>query len=295
MKKQNVSKLTKSLLVSGKVRIKKSIMETTDLSIFNLMPEGNREIVDSHVKELEKRFKRNQLDVVIQVNEKLEIIEGQHRYTALKKINEERIEKGEILVPIQYFESEGYGPDECMEYNGKGKNWDNNDISKSKSITGNVNYIIYRQFLSDYSLPHNVVLGILTGKVSASKSDRSYKNGEFKVTIPLDDAKRIAKMIREVAETGVFSISGTNTPLAVYCLALLKIFKLKNYDHNLMVSKAKGYSDTKGMLESLGNITDCVVMLEMVYNTNRKKIVSFLTEKEKNKLIMNNLRTQKFK
>ena len=76
----------------------KSIFKTYDYDKFTIM-EDNRKIYDGHVKDMEDNISR--IGYVsgkpILVNEKFEIIDGQHRYIACRDLNE----------PIYYSIEEG--------------------------------------------------------------------------------------------------------------------------------------------------------------------------------------------
>ena len=62
------------------------VYSTTNLNIFKFMDDGNRPIDKKHVNQLKDRLSEKQLRTIVIVNEIMEIIDGQHRYTAIKEL-----------------------------------------------------------------------------------------------------------------------------------------------------------------------------------------------------------------
>jgi len=72
------------------------IFYTTDYSKFNTLA-GNRQVNIAHVKKLESSFDEEYLISPILVNEKFQIIDGQHRFEAAKNLK----------LPIYYYMIQG--------------------------------------------------------------------------------------------------------------------------------------------------------------------------------------------
>ena len=60
-----------------------SVMKTTNYDMFKFM-EGNRQTNSSNLNQIIESMKEKQLIIPITVNEKFEIIDGQHRFKACK-------------------------------------------------------------------------------------------------------------------------------------------------------------------------------------------------------------------
>ena len=82
-----------------------NILQTSEYEKFKVLG-GNRRIDHSH-KVAESIKNHGQLLAPITVNEKFEIIDGQNRFEAFKRLN----------LPVQYIVSEGYGINECVAMN----------------------------------------------------------------------------------------------------------------------------------------------------------------------------------
>jgi|GEM_PF-6390530 hypothetical protein len=290
-----MKKTIMSLVNGGMISPTHQIYGTTDLTLFKLMPIGNRNINKKHVDELVERLKKNPLLVVIAVNEKLEIINGQHRYCALRIINKERAAKGKDPLILNFYINEGYGPDECREYNVNGKGWNTKNISASKVQTGDKNYIIYENFKEKHNLPHNVTMALLTNDNGHSKNKtQEFKNGEFEV-YDLKTANKYAVMINEITDTGIIPLGQKDAAAGVYCLALHKVFKWKTYNHDEMMKKCYSYMKAgKSTFKKLSDTKGPILQLEEVYNYRRpvNKYVSLMNEKDKLKYILKNNRNK---
>ena len=272
------------------VRVSDVIYETTDLSIFKFMKEGNRPIDLDHVKQLKERMGEKFLRTIIIVNKFMEIIEGQHRYSAIKRINEENVIKGLPLISIEFVVCENYGVEECCEYNGKGKNWTNKNITEGGKILKIEEYEIYDEFVKKYNLPHNVTIGLLTGETTNAKNSYEFKNLKLKI-VDINSSLDKANKIVEIVNTGIIPIGKSDQPISVFGLALLDIFNVDGYDHNRMVSKCKEYVQRENKsLRRLTNITEPLIEFEEVYNYKEKSKTLFISEKKKNTYLFKQMR-----
>lgn len=272
------------------VRVSDVIYETTDTSIFKIMEKGNRPIDSKHVKQLKERMSKKMLRTIIIVNAFMEIIEGQHRYTAIKLINEENRKKGLPLVPVEFVICEDYGVEECCEYNGKGKNWSNRNITEGGKVLDIEEYKIYDEFVQKFNLPHNVIVGLLTGETSNTKVSSDFKNLKLKIK-NVNTSLEVANKIIDIVNTGVIPIGKSDQPISVFGLALLDIFRVKGYEHDRMIRKCEEYVEREGRsLRRLTNITEPLIEFEGIYNYKERTKGTFITEKRKTNYLMKQLR-----
>jgi hypothetical protein len=270
------------------VTVSDVIYKTDDLSIFKLMKKGNRPIDMEHVKQLKKRMGYKMLRTIIIVNEFFEIVEGQHRYSAIKKMNEENELNGQPLVSIEFVICEGYGIKECCEYNGKGKNWSNKNITEGAKILDIEEYKIYDEFLKKFNFPHNVTVGLLTGQLSKKSDD--FKNLNLKVG-NIDISFDRANKLNELTETGVIPIGRSDQPTSVFCLAMLDIFNIEGYNHDKMVRKCIDYVERTGKsLPKMSNVIEPIIEFEEIYNHKEKIRIPFISEKKKTDYLLKQMR-----
>jgi hypothetical protein len=117
------------------------VYKTNDLSIFNQI-EGNRPPNPQHIRRLSQSIKDNGLLCnPILVNEKMEVIDGQHRLLAAKDAKSE----------IYYVILKGYDLKEVHALNLNQKNWTKKDFMNGYAEMGIESYIKLKQFLKKYN------------------------------------------------------------------------------------------------------------------------------------------------
>ena len=129
---------------------------------------GNRHVDQSHVRNLINSMKIKYLQIPIDVNEKMEIIDGQHRYMAIK----------ELQLPLFYIVRQGYGIKEMQMANATAKKWNGQNTLESQCALGNPYYIKFNQFIKDYKI------NILTGRILINRQTKAseFMKGDFTFT-----------------------------------------------------------------------------------------------------------------
>lgn len=149
---------------------------------------GNREIRDRHVKKLMATIqKRNLLHLYpITVSDRMEVIDGQHRLEAAKRLN----------LPIYYIVDKTLTLSDTQLINTNMRNWQLLDFVNSYIDRGDEDYIGLKEFVDEYSLPISISASLLAG-VTTMRTDgviNHLKNGHFKVR-DMDGAKSFGDMI----------------------------------------------------------------------------------------------------
>ena len=165
------------------------IFQTHDLSIFKTL-KGNRPVNPSHLKGLLKSVKENYLPTIIIVNDKMEIIDGQHRNEVCKILN----------FPIKYIIRPGYGLKEAQALNANSKIWTDKDHISSFATLGKEDYQQLLAFIEKYKFGIKESERLLTGVSthSGKSGSRSLaKTGEFKV-VNLARAEKWAQTILSI-------------------------------------------------------------------------------------------------
>ena len=93
-----------------------NIVETTNYEQFKFL-QANRMLDESKIKKLQREISLHGLKVPIMVNEKHQIIDGQHRLMACKKLN----------TPLKYFVAPGTTVKDAAHANQAGSNWNTQD------------------------------------------------------------------------------------------------------------------------------------------------------------------------
>lgn len=104
----------------------------------------------------------------ILVNEKFEVIDGQGRLEALKRLE----------MPVEFIIEEGIGIKECQGLNHYQKNWSTMDYINSHVAAGNQNYIWLKSMLVKYKgMPNTVIFSVATsgGRSSSMGAAEHFK------------------------------------------------------------------------------------------------------------------------
>lgn len=145
------------------------IIKTTEYDLF-IFREDNREKIDqTHVRRLADSIKsRNLLELrPINVNSKMEIIDGQHRLLAAKMIG----------VEIYYTKQDNLDASSIMLMNIT-KPWGSADYLNFFIQQGYEQYIKLKQFMTKNNLSLKIALNICTGQSHDNR--KKFKMGEFK-------------------------------------------------------------------------------------------------------------------
>lgn len=233
---------------------------TTDYNQFKTLND-NREVNNIHVKRLVDSFNEMHLVCPIIVNEKMEVIDGQHRLQA-------SIETG---LPIYYIQVPGYGIKEVQRLNANQKNWTKTDFLEMYCAQGKKAYLEFRAFMETFpDLTFQAIERILTGTHNGGR--QGVLNGhrvqmmdfqQGKLTIP--NINLSYKNARKVME---FKDYYDGFSRGVFVSAVLPLFKSKVYDHKEMIYKL-GVAPKK--LTHCQNVIQYRMLLEDIYNWKRQK------------------------
>ncbi len=151
------------------------IKHTLDHQNFQLIS-CNREIREKHVSKLasDPDFANNIPYNPIIVNEKMQIIDGQHRYLACRKLG----------IPIPYIVKEGANLQDIMRVNVNQKSWESKDFLRFYSQQKNQHYIFISNLKEKYAYPLYLLNTICRKFDNINKNDynQSYKDGSLHIS-----------------------------------------------------------------------------------------------------------------
>lgn len=225
------------------------IHKTTDYSKFKYL-KGNRETNKAHKASLNKSIHKNgALFSIIIVNEKFEIIDGQHRFEIFQ----------ELGLPIYYVIKRGYGLKHVQTYNQNSKNWSLKQFLESYVGMGLEDYKVFKFFHDKYNFGYRESMVMLTGgsKDNSVTITKKFKAGTFKAT-SLQSAVDVADKIYDFAKYyEQFKRRG-------FVLAIIKLIRNHDeYDHDQMLAKVK-YQSAK--LTDQVTVDNYLKVLEKIYN-----------------------------
>lgn len=231
-----------------------NIYSTNNYSLFKSI-DGNRVLNQLHLKRLKQSIEKNYLFTVITVNERFEIIDGQHRFEAVKELNK----------PINYIVCPGYGLNEVHVLNQNSKTWSADDYLNGYCDLGFKDYLQYKKFKEKYKFGHDECMAMLTG-VIASGGDKKeiFKRGEFKIT-HYNRACEYGNRIWKLKDL----YDGFMRRSFVY--AMLELFENTEFDFDEFLHKVKLYPS------ALTNCSDkwhYISLIEEIYNYKRRNKVN---------------------
>jgi hypothetical protein len=250
------------------MEIVNQVQRTNDYSKFkNLL--GNRNVNMLHLQRLINSMKKEYLFSPILVNEKYEIIDGQHRYNAAKTLK----------LPINFIIIKDYGLKEVQTLNTNNKNWNKKDYLEAYCDLGNENYIKMKKFMSmfpDFSLSVcEQLITNLTGGINNSSRDkdingkeagrkRKFEEGELKIDSLFSGIKRAKEVLKYKPY-----YDGYNR--MVFVKSIISLLKNNNFNNDEKIHKIQLFPS---MINHCISESQYKQMLEDVYNYKRRKKVS---------------------
>lgn len=150
------------------------IYTTTDYKKFR-KAFGNRDVNGRHVDDIVKSIeKHGYIETPIICNEKLEIIDGQHTFEAVKRLG----------LPVSYVVKDGLTVSDCRTINSLRSNWTSSDYVESYAATGNRNYILLKKLTEKTGFSAPLIVAILSGSltIAGGVTSAKIKDGEIKIT-----------------------------------------------------------------------------------------------------------------
>lgn len=244
---------------------------------------GQRETNDNHVKNIVRSIDDNgALLPVVRVNEKLEIIDGKHRFAALRELN----------MPIIIEIIPGWTIDEVKILNKTGLNWNAIDYFESGVSLGDPNCLRFKKYWDEISaeqesrhhtlLKFTSVLIILTND-SGREATEDLQNTEFVVTE--NDIKMAKERWCLISNFGrKFHPNGYHSK--PFITAMLNVMKIPGFSiKKLEDSFKKKYSEILYIAHRM-NVKEYISHFEKNYNgkvTDSSKNYFFMLEPLKNR------------
>lgn len=247
------------LLVARKTKVVCSVYETNDYSIFKEL-EFNRDVSVFRVEKLIASLKENEILNPIVVNEKMEIIDGQGRFEALKVLGR----------PIKFVFSYGATIDDCRRMNAYNTKWSQRDFVYSFASAGNQNYINILNFHKETNMPFERALRFINRASTRDVKKDGKKIGKINVinsgelVFTKDDcasAIRISNMAKEIKTALDLSERATDT----FYVAVKVMVDFPGYNHDKMLKKCK--LRRNNFVQTAG-VENMLKELSKIYNYN---------------------------
>jgi len=234
----------------------KRIGKTTEYKFKNLIG-YNRPINEKHVKDLMQSISEEDLSPLfpIVINSNNEIIDGQHRYEALCRLQK----------PIYYLKTNmNFDYNGIKLVNNNQKNWRIADYVEAEIANNNLEYYNFKESCEKYNVNYNLMLSIINETSSTNMSiNKMFKRGQFKM--PTDN--RIETFFNKLTDIERFTEFEARKN-SYFIRACLKLFSKKSYEHERMISKLKNNFQ---MIKLSSSINEYFVQFNNIFNFNVKK------------------------
>lgn len=246
------------------------VYSTKDYSIFKRLV-GNRDIPESRISKIVESIQTiGWVHNPIIVNEKMEVIDGQGRLTALQRLK----------MPVEYIIAEGAGNKECIYMNMNMVNWKLPDFIKSYAEQGNENYQRLLNLMEHYANGNLDIISTAVYRVSKSKH-REIKQGILQLT---EDQYKAAIPRLEYIKPLLDSIDAKKLPGSIVTLmqTLIYYFDYPEVDKDRLKYSVEKYiyNSTPWVLN-----TDCEREVENAYNyglsLEKKIFIAHLVKEER--------------
>ena len=224
---------------------------TTDYFLFKSI-EGNRNKNLMHINRLRDSIAENYLFTIIIVNEKYEIIDGQHRFEVIKELN----------LPMRYIICDGYGLNEVHILNQNSKTWNSDDYLEAYCNLNYPQYLNYAIFKNRFKLGHSVCMTLASGTASAPNSShlKEFYKGEF----VFKNYKNSCKLAEKIEILGQYYEGNKRRS---FVLAMLQLFKNESFEFTEFLQKLKTQPTA---LVDCNDTKQYISLIEEIYNYRRK-------------------------
>ena len=226
------------------------ILQTNNYSLFGKV-DGNRTVNPTHVNNLKISMKKIDLKIPIVVNDKMQVIDGQHRLKA----------RQELGFPVFYIIVNGLGLSETQRANSCAKNWNDKDYLDSYVQQNFSHYKSYKKFRETYQFGHSETLAILSGKNAAGgNNSKEFREGEFSVS----DLERATEWAEKIYQIEPYYKGFKRRS---FLSAIIRCFKHDQYVHEDFISKLS-YQSSK--LVDCTSADQYLRIIDEIYNFKRK-------------------------
>jgi hypothetical protein len=234
---------------------------TTDYSMFKSI-DGNRNVNLLHINRLKKSMQEHYLFTVIVVNEKYEIIDGQHRFHAIRDLG----------LPLHYTMIPGYNLLQVQILNANSSNWSSQDYLQAYCDLGYEDYITLSEFLRKYNLNISIGASILIGNTTGQGGMKAgapfefFKHGTLKVSDKqFRDAEKFMDMLY------LFEPYFSAFKSRSFVFALMKLSNNPDFSITELLQKVKIQPSA---LQSCVHVNQMVSLIEEIYNYKRRDKVN---------------------
>ena len=218
------------------------IRKTNNYEMFKNMI-GNRKVKDKNYRKLLRSMSEKQLIIPILVNEKLEIIDGQHRFNACKTLN----------LPVYYYMIAGYEIDDVKRANLVSCNWNLEDYLNLHVQLEKSQYELFLDLKTRYGLTVSQLLEVVSTleQKEYGRSKLTFEDGTFE----FENILKIERFLLDLSDFKKFKDCYSTK----FSKAFLKLYVYNGYNHEHMQKKLKTLSHKLTKRQTLADYLSLLV------------------------------------
>ncbi len=204
--------------------------KTTDYSGFSHLTE-NRDLNEMHVHTLMESFvKDGYLFTILYVNEKMQIIDGQHRFEAAKRKH----------LLVYFIIMPGWGIKEVAILNVNSRNWTMEDFMNTHAKAGNENYQRFKEFYDKHDFDITTAQLIILGR----RTKQAGGNDDFRAgKIKINEGQITKAYVKGNKLQAFKDFHPHGWKSRNFVEVMLQLFNTKGYDHGHMIEQLKKYPE----------------------------------------------------
>ncbi len=228
------------------------ILQTTDYAKFKPVF-GNRAIIKGHVQILINAIEKKNLLPFnpIKVNEKWEVIDGQHRLKAAEVLK----------TPIYYVVTEKADITDVIMENTHNKNWTLDDYIRSYAARGVEAYQTLLRFAEEHKIAVSTAIVLLQFNDGTRRFSNNVKSGGFTIV----DLKKSMEIVAILDELTPMIDRGVRLDRE-FSVALVRLYNLEKVDWKKMMSKFERWTTAGNQFTPQVTTLDYLRSFEAIYN-----------------------------
>lgn len=244
-------------------RIATKIFKTHNYSMFKKI-KGNRDLNDRHVNSLVKSIEEKGLILnPAIVNEKSELIEGQHRLAACEILNE----------PFYYYVLEGGNIDDVTVLNQNRKNWGFTEWMNRYADYNKIEYKIYKHLYERWGFDHWSTIFLLC-RTKGYRSRAGLKDKFYSGTLKIETLEQGKKWAQRIMDIEPFY---KNHKRRAFIQAMIRVFHDRQYNHRMFLKKLSLVRDRLYDCSTVGLYLQRIDDI-MNFSTPKNKRVNFAVQ-----------------
>lgn len=226
------------------------VQQTENYDQFRLL-DANREVNRRHVLAIQKSFETDgnftQAQPIL-VNERFEVIDGQHRLEAARGLG----------TPVYYTVVPGLTAVDARKMNQLHKTWTPKDYLRAHIAAGSRAYILFNTLAEEFpQLPITTLISYANNKHEAGL-EAKFRRGDMRFTVEMfERAQRNLVRLMEIAEINKAFLTKAMS------LALLAAINSGSYRHRKMLEKVASQGADMAVYQT---VKDNIRQLENAYN-----------------------------